>query len=105
MLTGTTSGPELPEAELAVWHENRNAVERYLRGLGHTGINADKKPWCEGPYGREVQAIRAFKPHRNPLTTDATARLLAGIATGTAVSAKRSAEMRELLARDIHGAV
>ncbi|MEI6355696.1 MAG: serine hydrolase [Verrucomicrobiota bacterium] len=105
VLTGTTSGPELPESELAVWHEKRGAVNRYFRGLGYTGINADKKPWCEGPYGREVQAIRAFKPDRNQLTTAATARLLAEIATGTAVSAKRSAEMRELLARDIHGAV
>ena len=105
VLTGTTSGPELPEAELVVWQEKRGAVNRYFRGLGYTGINADKKPWCEGPYGREVQAIRAFKPDRNQLTTDATARLLAEIATGTAVSGKRSAEMRALLARDIHGAV
>lgn len=105
VLTGTTSGPELPEAELAAWHEKRGAVNRYFRGLGYTGINADKKPWCEGPYGREVQAIRAFKPDRNQLTTDATARIMTGIATGTAVSAKRCAEMRELLARDIHGAV
>lgn len=105
VLTGTTSGPELPEAELAVWQEKRGAVNRYFRGLGYTGINADKKPWCEGPYGREVQAIRAFKPDRNQLTTDATACLLAEIANGTVVSAKRCAEMRVLLARDIHGAV
>ncbi len=105
VLTGTTSGPELPEVELAAWHEKRGAVNRYFHSLGYTGINADKKPWCEGPYGREVQAIRAFKPDRNQLTTDATARLMTGIATGTAVSAKRCAEMRELLARDIYGAV
>ena len=34
------------------------------------------------------------------LTTDATARLLTEIVTGSAVSAKRSAEMLELMARD-----
>ena len=30
VLTGTTSGPELPPAELAAWHEKRNAVNRYF---------------------------------------------------------------------------
>lgn len=100
LLTGTTSGPELPADELRVWFDKRNAVNRYFAGLGYTGINANKKPWCEGPYGRETQAIQAFEPKRNWLTTDATARLLTEIATGQAVSAKRSAEMLALLKRD-----
>ena len=100
LLTGTTSGPELPEDELRVWFDKRNAVNRYLASLGYTGINANKKPWCEGPYGRETQAIKAFEPKRNFLTTDATARLLGEIATGQAVNARRSAEMLELMRRD-----
>ncbi len=100
LLTGTTSGPELPADELKVWFDKRNAVNRYFAGLGYTDINANKKPWCEGPYGRETQAIQAFEPKRNWLTTDATARLLTEIATGQAVSAKRSAEMLALLKRD-----
>jgi len=101
LLTDTTSGPELPEAELRVWFEKRNAVNRYLATLGYTGINVNKKPWCEGPYGRESQAIRAFEPKRNLLTTDATARLLFEIATGRAVSPARSAAMLELMRRDL----
>ena len=100
LLTDTTSGPELSEAEIDRWFDKRNAVNRYFSSIGYTNINANKKPWCEGPYGRESQAIRKHKPNRNMLTTDATARLLTEIATGEAVTAKRSAEMLELMKRD-----
>jgi beta-lactamase class A len=100
LLTDTTSGPELSSAELNEWVDKRNAVNRYFASLGYTNINVNKKPWCEGPYGRETQAIKTFKPSRNILTTDATARLLTEIVTGKAVSAGRSAEMLELLKRD-----
>jgi beta-lactamase class A len=100
LLTGTTSGPELEPEALKAWHHQRGAVNRYFASLGYTNINADKKPWGEGPYGRETQAMRAFKPSRNELTTDATARLLAEIATGKAVSAKRCEEMLALMKRD-----
>ena len=100
LLTSTTSGPELPPAELDRWFDKRNAVNRYFTSLGYTNINANKKPWCEGPYGREMQAIKTLKPSRNMLTTDATARLLTEIATGKIVSAKRCSEMLELMKRD-----
>jgi hypothetical protein len=100
LLSSTTSGPELSPDDLKEWVEKRNVVNRYFTSLGYTDINVNKKPWCEGPYGRETQAIKAFKPTRNMLTTDATARLLTEIVTGQAVSAKRSAEMMELLKRD-----
>lgn len=99
LLTGTTSGPELPEPELQVWFERRNAVTNYFSSLGFTGVLAHKKPWADGPYGRESQAIRLHEPKRNMLTTDATARLLAEIAAGRCVSSARSAEMLALLAR------
>ena len=100
VLTGTTSGPELADDEIKVWWEKRNAVNRYFASLGYTSINASKKPWGDGPYGRETQAIKLFEPKRNALTTDATARLLAEIATGQCVTAARSAEMMALLSRD-----
>jgi len=100
LLTGTTSGPELSDAEIKEWHEKRNAVNRYFTSLGFTNINVNKKPWGDGPYGRETQAIKLFTPKRNWLTTDATARLLTEIVTHKAVSAKRCDEMMELLKRD-----
>ncbi|MBL9199554.1 MAG: serine hydrolase [Opitutaceae bacterium] len=100
LLTGTTSGPELPDAEIKVWFEKRNAVTAYFTSLGYTGVLAHKKPWGDGPYGRESQAIRMFEPRRNMLTTDATARLFTEIVTGRCVSVARSAEMMALLTRD-----
>ena len=100
VLTGTTSGPELSEAEIKAWFDQRNAVNRYFTSLGYTGVNANKKPWCEGPYGRETQAIKLFEPKRNMLTTDATARLMTEIVTGKSVSVKRCDEMKLLLKRD-----
>jgi hypothetical protein len=93
VLTGTTSGPELPPSELAQWLERRNAVNRYFHSLGYPEINANKKTWNDGPYGRDRQAVQQPKPDRNSLTTNATARLLVEIAAGRAVSAARSAQM------------
>lgn len=100
VLTDTTSGPELSAEEIKVWFDKRNAVNRYFASLGYTGINANKKPWGDGPYGRETQARDLFEQKRNMLTTDATARLLAEIATGKCVTPARSAQMMALLSRD-----
>ena len=73
-LTGTTSGSELPPDELEHWHEKRNVANRYFASLGYQNINVNRKPWCEGPYGREMQSVKLHKPnHRNWLTTEATA--------------------------------
>jgi hypothetical protein len=99
-LTGTTSGPELPEAEMKTWGEQRNAVNRYFASLGYTNINCNQKPWCEGPYGRDKIWVGKDFGNRNALTTDATARLMTEIALDQCVSAERSAQMKELLARD-----
>jgi hypothetical protein len=102
-LTGTTSGPELSDEALADWWEKRNAVQRYFAGLGYTGVTVNRKPWCEGPYGREVQAMKRFLPKSNQLTTDATARLMVEIVTGRCISHGRSEQMMELLKRDPFG--
>lgn len=97
LLTGTTSGPELSPPALDVWHEKRNAVNRYFAGLGFQDINVNRKTWCEGPYGREQQSVNVSQPNnRNWLTTDATARLLTEIVTGKAVTPERSRQMLAL---------
>jgi len=101
LLTGTTSGPELTPDALGAWVEQRQAVNRWFLSLGYpSSINANKKPWCEGPYGREKQAIEAYQPNRNLLTTDATARLFTEIATDRMITPGRCEQMRKLLARD-----
>jgi len=100
LVTGTTSGPELPPAEMTEWEQKRNVVNRYFRSQGYSEINVNQKPWCEGPYGRERIFVGEKYTNRNALTTDATARLLCAIALGKSVSHKRSSEMLELLKRD-----
>jgi beta-lactamase class A len=100
LLTGTTSGPELSAADIKTWFDQRSVVTRYFASLGYTNVVASKKPWGDGPYGREKQAITLFEPKRNMLTTDATARLFTEIATGRCITAARSAEMMALLSRD-----
>ncbi|HEX8149224.1 MAG TPA: serine hydrolase [Pyrinomonadaceae bacterium] len=106
-LTGVSSGAELSPAELKEWGERRNAVNRYYASLGYAvglgGINVNQKPWCEGPYGRERQFLGPKFENRNKLTTDATARLLAEIVTGRAVTPERSRRMLDLMRRDFAG--
>lgn len=100
VLTDTTSGPELSPAKLKAWHEKRSAVNRHFHSLGFNEINANRKTWNDGPYGRDKQAVEQFTPARNALTANATARLLVEIATGRCVSRARSAEMLALMRRD-----
>ncbi len=100
VLTGTTGGPELPETEMKAWGERRNAVNRHFAVLGYQGINANQKPWGNGPYGRERVWVGKDHGNRNLLTTDATARLMTDIVLGRCVSPARSREMMDLLARD-----
>lgn len=100
LLTGTTSGPELSPTEMEAWYAKRNAVNRWLVSLDYRNINVNRKPWCEGPYGREMQSVNLHKPnHRNWLTSDATARLFTDIVTGCAVTPERSKQMMQLLER------
>ena len=103
VITGTTSGPELKGAELKKWAEKRNAVNRYFAAQGYTKINVNQKTYCEGPYGREQLFRGAKGENRNKLTTDATARLLAEIATSRVVTPARSAMMMDLMKRDYSG--
>ncbi|HEV7905134.1 MAG TPA: serine hydrolase [Pyrinomonadaceae bacterium] len=103
VLTGTSSGIELPPAEMRKWQEKRNAVNRYFASLGYTNINVNQKTFCEDAYGRENFGRGAKGENRNKLTTNATARLLAEIATRRIVTPARSEQMLELLKRDFSG--
>jgi hypothetical protein len=100
VLTGTTSGPELPRAELDAWYGKRNAVNRYFASLGYRQVVANRKPWCEGPFGRERQSAEVHAPHRNLLTTAETARLLGDVVRHRVVTPARCDAMLGLLARD-----
>ena len=103
VLTGTSSGMELPPAEMRKWQERRNAVNRYFASLGYTNININQKTFCEDAYGRENFSRGPKGENRNKLTTNATARLLEEIAMRRAVTPARSNQMLELLKRDFSG--
>ena len=104
VLTGTTSGPELPVNPFATWQKQRNIVNRYFASLGWSeleSINVNQKTWCDGAYGRERAFLGEFMDNRNMLTTDAVARLLHSIIGGVAVSPERSQQMMQLLRRSL----
>src|SRR5438093_1026929 len=67
LLTDTTSGPELSPTELEERYLKRNAVNRYFGSLGYTNINVNRKPWCEGPYGREMQSVQTAQAQPSQL--------------------------------------
>ncbi|MBF2019251.1 MAG: serine hydrolase [Hydrococcus sp. C42_A2020_068] len=104
VLTGTTSGPELPPGPLETWKYQRNIVNRYFQSLGWeelAQINVNQKPWGDGPYGRERAFLGEMMENRNMLTTNAVARLLHAIVGGVAVSSARSQQMMDLLKRNL----
>ena len=104
ILTGTTSGPELPPSPFATWKSQRNIINRYFQSLGWSeleSINVNQKTWCDGPYGRERAFLGEMWDNRNMLTTDATARLLHSIVGGVAVSSEASQAMMKLMKRSL----
>ncbi|HSM83592.1 MAG TPA: serine hydrolase [Nodosilinea sp.] len=104
VLSGTTSGPELPPGPFATWCHQRNIVNRFFQSLQWpelAGVNMNQKPWGDGPYGRERVFVGEHYENRNYLTTHAVARLLHSIAGGVAVSAVRSQAMFTLLERTL----
>lgn len=103
VLTQTTGGFELSAKEMEKWQYKRNVVNRYYSSMGYTNINVNQKTFCEDAYGRERVSRGPNGENRNKLTTDATARLMAEIATGRAVNQARSTQMMELLKRDFGG--
>ena len=100
VLTDTSSGSELPQKEFEAWQHKRNRVNRFFASLGYTNINVNQKTFCEDAYGIEQQSRNYKGQNRNMLTTNATARLLAEIATRRFVNEARSNAMLGLMARD-----
>ncbi|MCG6135597.1 MAG: class A beta-lactamase-related serine hydrolase [Nostoc sp. LLA-1] len=105
ILSGTTSGPELPTGPFETWKYQRHIVNRYYQTLGWEEmqtINVCQKTWGDGPYGRERAFYGEMLENRNMVTTNAIARLLHSIVGGVAVSSGRSQAMMTLLKRSIN---
>jgi beta-lactamase class A len=102
VLTGASGGAELPEAELAAWIEQRQAVNKYFAALGYTHVNASQKTWAEGPYGRERQGYGPNLERRNSASANAIAKLW--IEQIVEPKGVRADARRALLARDFTAA-
>ncbi len=100
VITGTSSGAEMPEKEFQIWQAKRNRVNRYFNAMGYTNINVNQKTFCEDAYGIEQQSRNYKGENRNMLTTDATARLMAEIVSGRIASTQSTLKMVGLLKRD-----
>ena len=100
VLTDTSSGGELPQKDFNLWQFKRNRVNRYFASMGYSNININQKTFCEDAYGIEQQSRNYKGQNRNMLTTNATARLLAEIATRRFVNESRSNAMLDLMKRD-----
>jgi hypothetical protein len=104
ILTGTTSGPELPPGPFETWKHQRNIINRYFQSLGWEeldAINVNQKTWGDGPYGRERMFLGELMDNRNMLTTNAVARAIHTVVGGIAVSSVRSQQMMSLLKRSL----
>ncbi|HEY9763872.1 MAG TPA: serine hydrolase [Trichocoleus sp.] len=104
VLTGTTSGPDLPPGPCETWQRQRNIVNRYLQSLQWpelATVNVNQKTWGDGPYGREKTFLGPLYENRNMLTTEAVARLLHSIVGGVSVSSVRSQAMMTLMQRSL----
>lgn len=104
LLSGTTSGVELPDGPFAEWSQQRQLVNHWLADLDWPeleGINACQKTWGDGPYGRERQSYGEGLENRNRLNTEGTARMLQAVIAGAMVSPPASLRMQALLARSL----
>lgn len=104
LLSGVTSGPELPPAKLKTWAAKRRAVNRYFQGLKWPELadfNATQKTWDDGPFGREWQSRYELPNNHNRISAQAAARAIWEVAAGRAVSPAASRRIRGLLARQL----
>ncbi|MFM7674805.1 MAG: serine hydrolase [Synechococcus sp.] len=104
LLSGTTSGPELPPHRYEPWCHQRRIVNRWLEELAWPeleGCNACQKTWGDGPYGRERTFYGPALENRNRLSTDAVVRFLHAVIGGAIVSPPACRRMQALLDRSL----
>lgn len=113
-LTGTQAGPRLAPEAYAAFRERRHRVKHWLQDLGIDDLHTVHPTYDGGGdlYGRDLQFLEdptvegslpdQKGPYRNrqAMTANATARLLALLASDRALSAESSAEAREQMRRD-----
>ncbi len=107
LITGTNSGPELPDPAFSAWTRARYLAQLYLRSwqwpeLGT--LNLCQKFYDDCRYGREHEFVGADGFNHNRLSTDAAARALVAIVGGVAVTPARATAMAALCRRPLEAA-
>ncbi len=106
-LAGTQDGPALEGKAYAEFADKRNAVNRWLQGLGLKSLNACQKTYNGDEISpRDYQFLRGGKSsgpftNRNRMTSHDAARFLMAIATDKLVDAASCDKMRALMARKL----
>jgi hypothetical protein len=107
LVTGTTSGPEIPSGPFETWKQQRNIVNRYFQSLNWpelATINVNQKTWSDGPYGRERAFLGELMENRNMLTSNAVAQFNSYYCRGYCGFSQRSQMMMSLLKRSLNPA-
>jgi len=114
-LTGTEAGPALPADRYAEFRDKRLSIKRWLATIGIDDLHC-LHPTYDGDgdlHGRDRQLLEDAGvagglparggefPNRQAMTASGTARLLALLATGRALSPRSSAEVRRRMHRDV----
>jgi hypothetical protein len=102
-ITGTLSGPELPEANLEFFARRRGRLDHLLRAAGINGTRCEQKIWDRVPYGRDAQLLGPDHGRDNRVTANSSAGLLAKIALGQLGGAEASRIMLDLLRMEPNG--
>lgn len=104
LLTGTTGDTLLDDAQMSVWREHREEINRIFTALGWpelAGINLNQKLMDDLRYGREKVALDLSPAGHNSLTPIAMARLMHEIfSESNLLPPERRALVRDHLARD-----
>jgi hypothetical protein len=98
LITDTTSGPELSDAEMNLWIEKRNAVNTHFAKRNYQNFNINQKPVGDGRYGRERVSVE--KGEMNKLTAKMTAQLITEIVEEKAAQVQHCNELLGFMKRD-----
>ena len=100
VVTGTTSGPELDDKEMAEWLKRRSVIQDYFASLGYEGIRLAMKTWSFDSYGREAAARHQFG-YRNGIQPSQASILMASIVLGRFANPHWTDWMRKPLTRQV----
>jgi len=104
LLTGTTSGPSLNEANFKAWKIQRQLINNWLYELQWSEIknwNCSQKTWNEGPFGREKDFYGKSNENRNRMTTDGSARIFESLMTNEMLTKTTTTEFIKIFQRSL----